>query len=116
MTTLQRHHPAVIDDERRWTIAMDVADFTPAELRVQIDRERLTITGDRPAIGPFEIREHLDESLRLPTGLDAERARAFFDEGTLRVEVPKWRAAHRVIPVERERPGFARINAEATPC
>jgi HSP20 family molecular chaperone IbpA len=114
MTTALRHHPSVVDDERAWTIALDVADFTPGELRVEVDRERLTVTADRPPIGPLEIREHLDESLRLPTGLEPETARAIFDDGVLRIQVPKRPRVHRVIPVERA--GAIRINADATPC
>ena len=114
MTTAPRHHPSVVDDDRTWTIALDVADFTPGELLVEVDRDRLTVTGERPAIGPLAIREHLDESLRLPHGLDPETARAFFDDGVLRIEVPKQRRIHRVIPVQRA--AAVRINADATPC
>src|SRR6187200_2910382 len=113
MATRLRQHPSIVDDDRTWSIAMDVADFRPSELRVEVDCERLSVAAERPAIGPYELHGHLDEAMHLPPGLEPEQARAFFDDGILRIEVPKRPPAHRVIPVERNGP---RVNADAAPC
>lgn len=105
-------HTSIIDTGSEWLIALDVADFTPAELRVEVDGAGLSVTGNRPSVGPFELEEHLDESLRLPTGADPERAHARYASGTLEIRIPKRDAVRRIIPIEQKH----LVHAEATPC
>jgi HSP20 family molecular chaperone IbpA len=105
-------HTSIIDTGGEWLIELDVADFTPGELRVETDGTALSVAGNRPCVGPFELEEHLDESLRLPPGADPDRAHARYSGGTLEIRLPKRSTFPRVIPIEHEH----LVHAEATPC
>ena len=93
-------------------IDLDVADFTPSELRVEIDGTSLAVVGSRSAVGPFALEGHLDESLRLPPGVAPERACARYAGGTLEIHIPKRPGTRRVVPIDRGR----LVHADATPC
>jgi HSP20 family molecular chaperone IbpA len=113
MPTEPPRHPHIADCGKDWVIEFDVADFTPSELRVEADHGMLTIVGDRPAIGPFELQEHLDEAMRLPPGVDTDRATARYRGGSLEIHIPKLNGLRRVIPIESE---GTLLHQEATPC
>lgn len=95
-------HPHIVDCGTEWVVELEVADFTPSELTVEADHGMLTVVGDRPAIGPFELREHLDEAMRLPPGVDTDGATAWYRAGSLEIRIPKRNGLRRVIPIESE--------------
>lgn len=59
----------------------------------------LTVVGERPAIGPFELHERLEETMRLPQGVDPGRATARYRGRSLEIHIPKVNTGHRVIPI-----------------
>ena len=95
-------HPHIADCGTEWVVELNVADFTPSELTVEADHGMLTVVGDRPAIGPFELHEHLDEAMRLPPAVDPARATARYRSGSLEIHIPKLNAPRRAIPIECE--------------
>lgn len=95
-------HPHIVESGTEWAVELDVADFTPSELTVEADHGMLTVLGDRPAIGPFELREHLDAAMRPPPGVDTDRATAWYRAGSLEIRIPKLNGRRRVIPIESE--------------
>jgi HSP20 family molecular chaperone IbpA len=95
-------HPHIVDCRTEWVVELDVADFTPSELTVEADHGMLTVVGDRPAIGPFELREHFDEAMRLPPAVDTDRATAWYRAGSLEIRIPKLNGVRRVIPIQSE--------------
>jgi HSP20 family molecular chaperone IbpA len=102
MTNEAPTHPHIADCGREWIVELDVADFTASELRIEADHGMLTIVGDRPAIGPFEFHEHLEEAMRLPPAVDTDRATACYRNGSLEIRIPKLNGRHRVIPIESD--------------
>ena len=104
----------ILDTGAEWVIKLNVADFTPAELRVEVDHGMLTVHGNRQPIGPFELQEHFEESLHVPPDVDLDRAVAHYQSGgSLEIRIHKAPAQRRVIPIEYE---STVIHAEATPC
>jgi HSP20 family molecular chaperone IbpA len=95
-------HPHIADCGTEWVVELNVADFTPSELTVEADHVMLTVVGDRPAIGPFELHEHLDEAMRVPPGVDADRATACYRAGFLEIHIPKLNGLRRVIPIDSD--------------
>ena len=108
-------HADIIDAGAEWVIELNVADFTPAELQVEADHGMLTVRGNRhEPIGPFDLEEHVEESLHLPPDVDLDRAVAHFHSGgSLEIRIRKVPARRRVIPIEYE---SSILHAEATPC
>lgn len=100
MRTETPTHPHIADCGKDWVIELDVADFMPSELNVESDHGMLTVVGDRPPIGPFELHEHLEEAMHLPPGIDIDRATARYRDGSLEIHLPKLFGSHRVIPIE----------------
>jgi HSP20 family molecular chaperone IbpA len=104
----------IVDVGAEWLIELNVGDFSPAELHVEVDHGKLTVRGNRDPIGPFDLQEHFEESLRLPPDVDLDRAVAQFGPGgALQIRIHKLPALHRVIPIESE---GAILHAEASPC
>jgi Molecular chaperone (small heat shock protein) len=107
-------HPSIVDVGSEWVIVLGVADFTPAELRVEFDHGMLTVRGNRDPVGPFDLQEHFEESLHLPPDVDIDRAVAHFrPRGVLEIRIRKAPAQHRVIPIEYE---GGIVHGEAAPC
>ena len=114
MTSTTTPHADIVDSGAEWVIDLNVADFTPAELRIEVDHGKLTVRGNRDPLGPFDLEEHLEESLNLPPDVDLDRTVAHFRTGgALEIRLRKLPALHRVIPIEYE---STLIHAEATPC
>jgi HSP20 family molecular chaperone IbpA len=114
MAPTTKPHSNIVDVGREWVIELNVADFTPTELRIEADHGMLTVRGHRDPVGPFDLQEHFEESLRMPPGVDIDRAVAHFHpRGTLEIRIRKESAQHRVIPIEWE---GTIVGAEATPC
>jgi HSP20 family molecular chaperone IbpA len=104
----------ILDVGSEWVIRLNVGDLTPSELRIEVDHGLLTVRGDRERIGPFDLEEHFEESLRLPRDVDLDRAVAQSRPGgALEIRIHKLPSLHRVIPIESE--GTV-IHAGAAPC
>lgn len=92
-------HPAidVYESESEVLVYMDVAGVDPEKLSVVLERERLTVSGERefPVLdlccihqleidyGPFQ------RSINLPTPVDPDRATSVCRHGLLVVRIPK---------------------------
>ena len=114
MAPTTKPHADIVDVGAEWVIELNVADFTPAELRIEADHGMLTVRGNRDPVGPFDLQEHFEESLRLPPDIDIDRAVAHFRPGgALEIRIRKTATLHRVIPIEYE---GTIVHAEATPC
>lgn len=96
-------------------VTADLAGVAPEAVNLEVSGRMLVVSGSRP-VRPTEGRAY--QQVEIPTGtfrraielgvdVDPERARATFDEGLLRVELPVRlpdSAAHRV-PIERAEEG-----------
>lgn len=92
-------------------VKADVAGVEMAEISLEISGRRLMISGERPV---QETEGRVYEQLEIATGpfrrvvelgadVDAESARATYDDGILRIELPLVREAGRSrrVPIER---------------
>ena len=98
----------VYESEKEVLVYMDVAGVDPENLSVVLERERLTVSGERefPALdlccihqleidyGPFQ------RSVSLPPQVDPEKASSEFRHGILVVRIPKKETRGRIrIPI-----------------
>jgi HSP20 family molecular chaperone IbpA len=90
-------------------IDLDLAGFAPDELDVEAAGSDVTIRGH----GANGLERHFELRLRLPPEADADRLRAWIDQGELEIRAPLRRPArrHRVGLERRER----LVHAAATP-
>lgn len=78
-------------------VEMELPGFSHDDVEVAVEEGALTVSGRREAEASQEGDYHLREraygrfgrSFRLPTSVDADGATARFDDGVLRVELPK---------------------------
>ena len=111
-------HATVAETDAGYVIELDVADFTQRELRVELDDGFVTVTGEQ--LGPpedeglpFRLHERLEETFRLPDDADGQRVEAFFEHGTLELNVPKLGSGgRRIVPILCK----PHVNSHATPC
>ena len=95
----------------RAVIKADVAGVDLAQISLEVSGRRLVISGERPV---QEIEGRVYEQLEIPSGafrrtvelsapVDAERAKATYDDGILRIELPLVvkSASSRTVPIER---------------
>ncbi|KAE9416645.1 hypothetical protein Angca_006783, partial [Angiostrongylus cantonensis] len=97
----------IVNDESRFTVSVDVSEFKPENLKVNVDGHRLTIEGKE------ELKEGNGFSMRsftrrfvLPENVDLNAIRTFLtDNGQLSVEVPRLNkpleSGGRSIPIEQ---------------
>ena len=108
--------------ETGYLAELDVSEFGPRELTVELEGRDLTVVGDQRELPAnqsesFRLHERLEESFRLPEDVDGPRVTALFDQGMLEIHAPK-----RVPSIQRKRTvpvvskGRALFNADATPC
>lgn len=88
----------VVENDHSVTVRMDLPGLSPDDVRVEIDNDVLTVSGE---IGDtiekegdrYHYRERyagsFQRSLRLPSGLQADRVDATFNNGVLSIELPK---------------------------
>jgi len=103
----------VVEDEGGWRLVFEVPGASPDAVTVEVKERVVVLRGVRPptergsgrflrlerSTGPFE------RALELPEDADAERARAFFQDGLLVLSVPKRASARgRNIPIRPEPP------------
>ncbi|ETN82954.1 hypothetical protein RB195_012439 [Necator americanus] len=99
----------VVDDESKLAISLNVANFKPEELKVDLDGRILKIEGKQ------EVKEENGYSLRtfvrqwaLPDNVDVEQIKpSMTEDGHLRIEAPKLAKpsiTSRSIPIEKNAP------------
>jgi HSP20 family molecular chaperone IbpA len=109
-------HARVRETDRQYIIELDVADFTQAELAVDVFGPVLTVRGDQKQ-NPgdegkaFRIHERLEESFRLPDDADLDSIHLFYKHGVLEIRVIRIPLAPRRLRIERRRSGL--INPDA---
>jgi HSP20 family protein len=92
-------------------VKVDVSGVEMAEISLEVSGRRLTITGERPV---QETEGRVYEQLEIPRGpfrrtvqlsadLNAEDARATYEDGILRIELPlvAESSSSHTVPIER---------------
>ena len=92
-------------------VKVDVAGIDLSQISLEVAGQRLHISGERPV---QETEGRVYEQLEIPSGgfrrtvelsapVDAERAKATYDDGILRIELPLVvkSARSRTVPIER---------------
>jgi HSP20 family molecular chaperone IbpA len=111
-------HARVRETEAEYTVELDVADFTRAELTVDATGPVIVVRGeqietDADAGRPFRIRERLEEVFRPPDDADLATLEAAAKHGVLQIRVGRRPLEARRVPVARSRPWS--INPDAEP-
>ena len=110
-------HARVRETDRLYIIELDVADFTQAELSVEVFGPVLTVRGDQKESPgddgkAFRIHERLEESFRLPDDADLNSIHLFYKHGVLEIRVTRIQLAPRRLRIERRRSGLINPDAE----
>ena len=113
-------HARVREAPGEYVIALELADFTAAELTIESIGRRLTVCGEHRETkdddgAAFRLQERLEESFRLPDDADAEQITVFLEHGTLEIHVPRTRIESRRLSISRRHP-TDRFNPNAEPC
>ncbi len=92
----------VEEDENHITVKTELAGVPKDDVNITIEDGVLTITGEKRSDRETKDKNyHLVErsfgafhrSLTLPSGVDADKAAATFEDGVLKIEIPKSEAA-----------------------
>jgi HSP20 family protein len=99
-------------DPQRAVVKVDLAGIDLGDISIEISGRELVITGQRPV---QETEGRVYQQVEIPSGpfrrivelqvdVDPERARATYEDGVLRVELPLREAAAvtRRVPIDRE--------------
>ncbi|PIO74754.1 Hsp20/alpha crystallin family protein [Teladorsagia circumcincta] len=94
----------VVDDDKKFAISLDVSQFRPEELNVQVEGRELTIEGKQEhKTETGAIQRSFTRKWLLPGNVDLEAVRTQLDDkGHLSVEAPKNGEGHdkrRTIPI-----------------
>ncbi len=88
----------ILENESQYTLLMDLPGVSLENVKIEMQEDRLVVTGNRNdektgdgvsfhrherTVGPFS------RTVRLPKQLDADKIEATFDNGVLRVTLPK---------------------------
>jgi HSP20 family protein len=87
----------IFRDKDGIVVRSEVPGLAPDAINISVERNTLTISGERrpetPAKGSFHRRERqfgkFSRSLRLPVDLEGEKASAEFRDGVLTIRIPK---------------------------
>jgi len=88
----------VYETDGEYVVESELPGFSRDDIEVTLDQGTLTIRGSRETeterqTDEYHLRERaagqFERSFRLPRSIDAEEVKARFDQGILRVEVPK---------------------------
>ena len=98
----------VFEDNDRLVVLVEIAGMQKGKFNVVLDERHLTISGSRspllntkPAFHQLEVRHgEFRVGIDLPWPIDEDGVEATYDDGFLRVELPKARA-HHVVDVEK---------------
>jgi HSP20 family protein len=88
----------IYEDDNKFGMKMDVPGVDTKDLDIRVDGNRLTVSGERK-IDREEKKENFrrvereygsfSRSFNLPPSADIDNVSAFFENGTLRIDVPK---------------------------
>ncbi len=101
----------VMEDEDRLIVLVEIGGMKEGEFHISLSPHRLTVSGSRPvreksctAYHQIEVRYgEFRTDVALPWPVDANGINARYEDGFLRVELPRAQARRiRVIPVTRE--------------
>lgn len=111
-------HARVRETETEYVIELDVADFTDAELTVEVLGPVITARGEQIETEadtgrPFRIRERLEETFRLPDDVDLSTLEGFQKHGVLELHVMRRHLEPRVLPLRTGRTSVINPDAEA---
>lgn len=82
------------ETEKEYVVRMELPGFEPAELKVELTAERLTVEAEHkePAEKAKEETErghvHVKRVVSLPPGVESEKAEALYRNGVLEVRLP----------------------------
>jgi HSP20 family protein len=92
----------VVESNDAYRIDVEVPGLKPEDIEVTVDQGMLTIQGERRSEEESRDRQYhrierrygaFRRSITLPSGVDASRVEATYDNGVLRLTVPKSEAA-----------------------
>jgi HSP20 family protein len=99
-------------DPQRAIVKVDVAGVVLSEVNIEVSGRELVITGERPVQeteGRVYQQVEIDSGpfrriIELQVDVDAERAKATYEDGVLRIELPLRDPPERArrVPIERE--------------
>lgn len=93
----------VIENEKDYTVRLDLPGISPDDVKVEIEDQMLTISGEMgDTVEKDGDRYHYRErrygafqrSVRLPNTVDTEKVEANFENGVLNIVLPKTPQAH----------------------
>ncbi|KAK6053404.1 Hsp20/alpha crystallin family protein [Cooperia oncophora] len=94
-----------VDDDKKFAVSMDVSQFKPEELKVNLDGRMLTVEGKQESKGEntFMARSFV-RSWYLPEDIDVDRLKTdLSDKGKLTIEAPKIpNTSKRNIPIQQQ--------------
>jgi HSP20 family protein len=102
-------HVDLYETEDEFVAVVELAGVDPSTVTIEIEAETFTITGQRASTSPPGCADYLqleilfgefERVLMLPSGVDADRATANFDDGLLTVRLPKARQGPRRVQVD----------------
>jgi HSP20 family protein len=99
----------VYEDNDRLVVVVEIAGMQRGKINVVLDERHLTISGARPqmldskpAFHQMEVRHgEFRVDVNLPWLIEEEAVEASYDDGFLRVELPKAQAHHVRVDVEK---------------
>jgi len=111
-------HARVRTTETEYVVELDVADFTGAELTVEVLGPIVTVRGEQLETEadtgqPFRIRERLEEVFRLPDDVDLSTLEGFQKHGVLELHVLRTPLEPRILSLGEARSSLINPDAEA---
>lgn len=99
----------VFEDNDRLVVIVEIGGMQKGKFNVILDERQLTINGSRPpyldtkpAFHQLEVRNgDFRVDVSLPWPVDEDHVEALYDDGFLRVELPKAEAHHVQVDVEK---------------
>jgi HSP20 family protein len=86
------------EDDEACTLTAELPGFAKDDVQVEIKRNRLTLKGERKREMDVQETQYyrvervygaFERSIRLPTLVDADKAKAIFKDGMLKLMLPK---------------------------
>lgn len=91
----------VNETKDHFLVSFDMPGVKSEDIKINVEGNRLAISGERQGYGKFE------RSFTLPTSVMTEKIEAHYENGVLSVALPKAEAAKaREIPIQSGRDGF----------
>jgi HSP20 family molecular chaperone IbpA len=111
-------HANVREQLDEYVVELDVADFSEAELTVELLGPRITVRGEQVASREedgkaFRLRERLEETFRLPDDALLDEVTVFYKHGQLELHAPRAYLEPRRLEIEHP---AHRVNPSAEPC